>query len=235
MKKTIFILIGISLILAFTDAQAKGGKPGGGDQGGGNNLTLCLEFGTGDMQSDDGSSTGSDHSTYDYCNGRSEYIMLLAGDAGFNFETNTRNNIWSRWVSLDLGDGVTPYNDEIGSGDYSIIFRFDKDDGGLDLNALEQGGGPGYVSVSMWFYDESGETKFALAHGTVSDPLTSGELAGNECVKATDDLEVIRETGTKWIFSYSGTVCMWDNNVTLGAQTGVPFELSYSFTVTSQP
>jgi hypothetical protein len=235
MKKTSFILIGISLILAFTDTQAKGGKPGSGDQGGGNNMTLCLTFNTGDMQSDGGSSTGTDRLTYDYCNGRSEYISLLAGDAGFNFETNTRNNIWSRWVYLDLGDGVTPYNDEIGSGDYSIIFRFDKDDGGLDLNALEVDGDPGYVSVSMWLYDQSDETLFALAHGTVSDPLTSGELAGNDCVKATDDLEVSRTTDTEWVFSYSGWVCMWDKNVSLGYQSGVPFEFSYEFRVTKQP
>lgn len=239
MKKMGFVLIGMSLLLAMSQAQAKG-KPADGGGGAGNNMTMCLTFDYDandfwGMQSDGGSSVGSDRYTYDYCDGRSDYTSLLAGDMGFNFETNTRKNNWSRWIDVDLGNGVTPYDDTVGSGNYSITFRFDKDDGGLDLKALEVGGDPGYVSVSMWFVDKSGDIWFALAHGTVPNPLTSGALDGNACVQNTDDLEVRRTSASEWVFSYSGTVCMWDKNVSLSSQPGAPFNWSYAFTVTSQP
>jgi hypothetical protein len=122
------------------------------------------------------------------------------------------------------------------SGEYKVVIRFDKDEGGLDLGALDIGES-GLVSIFMGLFLPDGN--FArLAHGSVPNPGVSNALHGNECVKGTMDAVVTRTAEHRWtIGSYPGApnVCLWDFDGGLENQPGVIFSFPYRFTVVAQP
>lgn len=211
---------------------------------------FCLDFDSGlSLSSDGGSIEGSNGASYQYCEDRAERVSIATGKGpGFNFESYNRSKGgWIRKVWVDFpGGAITATGvDEQGqpvdyatfvSGEYKVVIRFDKDEGGLDLGSLDIGES-GQVSIFMGLFLPDGN--FArLAHGSVPNPGVSNALYGNECVKGTEDAVVTRTAQHAWtIESYPGApnVCLWDFEGGLENQPGVVVSFPYRFTLVEQP
>lgn len=185
----------------------------------------------------------------DYCDDRDQRVSVATGKGpGFNFNTYTRNGgNWVRWMTVyctqnfidslnwkdQLGDPLNPIRC---NQRYAMTFRFDKDNGGLDLGSLALGQ-PGGVSIFSGLTADNGDS-WMFAHGTVDSPATSGHLANNPCVAGdypylgqTTDLQVTRIRSDTWTFSHSGDVCLWDRDASLEFQPGIRLYMDYQFTI----
>lgn len=229
----LFIALSMALIVESALAGKGGNKP---PKGGGGTFSakFCL-----DMNDDSGYSFESDGNG-PYCDSKDEKVSVTAGETGFNFQSYSRNRgtaVRDVQVNFPVG-GVTAVHDFNGdatvfvAGAYTMTMRFDQDDDGLDWGSIGVGES-GVVSISIWLQNAAGDD-IGIAHGTVADPLTSGQLAGNECVLQTEDAVITNVDGIEWsIESFPGnsTVCLWDRDMGFENQTGVPISMPYKFSL----
>jgi hypothetical protein len=249
------IMIAFALILtpAITMAHCKGAHAGqrdcethdhdsggkGGKVGGNLEATFCLDIvsdATSELSMEsDGMAIGG----YQYCDDKNQKVSVVTGKGpGFNFETYTRNGgSWTRSVKIncsaggsialadDFGEALNPL---LCGENYNLTFRFDQDEGALDLGSLANPEDSGLVSIFASLTNANGN-RWMFAHGTVPSPGTSGHLAQNPCVVGTDDLLVTRKEGNTWWFEHSGEVCLWDTDSGLEFQEGTRVYLDYTF------
>jgi hypothetical protein len=198
----------------------------------------------------------------DYCLDRKQSVQVETGShPGFRFDSNTKSSRPPlRWVKVKFQDGgVTALDDDdnelttFADGPYQIDLRFNRGSGGLDLGSMlyegDEGaplGGYYFVPVNIHFDLKDGTDRFAVAYSDDTDPLGTGALAGNACVRAhTDDARVKRlapdplNGGDRWsIESSSGnpTACLWDMNASFDNQLyGTLVNMPFYFEITIIP
>jgi hypothetical protein len=266
MKRWILTILATSLLLPLTawgldctnprHASKPQCQDGGGDTGdtNGDNLVadFCLDFLSGPFTSDGTHIMGTDGELHDYCADRKQKVSIATGQGpGFEFDSYIRSNgDWIRKVRVDFPGGSVAASgyDEFGnelysfvflSGNYKMVYRFDQDEGGLDLGSLANVGDIGYVSAFMGLFMPDGN--FArLAHGSVPNPGVSRALYGNACVQDHTMDALVTRTGinpdTWTIETMEGqpNVCLWDFDSGLENQPGVVVSMPYKFTLTRQ-
>ena len=178
-------------------------------------------------------------------------MILTGSQAGFRFDSNTKNRPPSRWVYVNvlggpveiLGDNTMSFD----SGDYQIDLRFNKGNGGLDLGGMLLDSDPGapdyFVPVNIWLdsLDDSHSpdgNRFGLAYSSSSDllPLNDGRLTGNGCIggSTTLDAQVKQLTDVSWSIESNpanATACLWDLNADLENQSGTPVQMPFYFEI----
>lgn len=181
----------------------------------------------------------------EYCDSKREKVMVATGSGpGFRFDSNSTNKAPNRTVNVNFPGGAVVVRDDSNnylstmfSTNYEINLRFNQKNGGLDLGALANPGGVGYVPIDLNLNSVDGIDHIGMSYSVDTVPFSHGYLTGQTCTSNNTALaRVERISATAWTIESdrdNSNACLWDmNSDLLLQQGGTVVSMPFKFTIT---